>query len=132
MYIRVYGPKNPIFTYREDAKELIRPYSLEGALAEMFAPFETKVDSLKEALEEYCNYFEVSLKPNGFNEDPYFSNKYFIHKDLKSGAESLVDVHVCRGVKDHIVNGGESICIEQNINFEIQDQDIISMGPLIC
>jgi len=115
----MHGPKNPIYTYLDDGKT-------------MFPAFDVIVKSLSEALEKYCNHFKVSLKKNGPCEDPSLSNKYFIHTDLESGKQKLVDIHILRGVKEHIVIGGESICIEQNINFEIQDGDIIDMGPLIC
>ena len=119
MKIRVYGPKNPIYTLLDDGKTMI-------------PPLDVSVSSLIEALEEYCTFHKVKLEPNGFCEDPSISNKYFIHKDLESGEEKLVDIHILRGVTDHILKGCESICIEQNLNFEIQDRDIIDMGPLIC
>lgn len=119
MNVHMHGPKNPIYTFLDDGQNMI-------------SSFDVNVGSLEEALEKYCTHFKVALRPNADNEDPSISNKYFIHTDLDTGRESLVDIHVLRGVKDHIAKSGKSICIEQNLNFEIKDQDIISMGPLIC
>jgi len=119
MYIQIYGPNNPIYTFLDDGKN-------------MMPSFEVYVSALSEALDEYSARFNVTLLANGICEDPSMSEKYFIHTDLQSGKETLVDIHVLRGVKEHIINGGESICIEQDMDFEIQDQDIINMGPLIC
>lgn len=50
--------------------------------------------------------------------------KYFLYKNLTTGEEEIVDVHIYR--RD------EMICPKQDLNFPLQPDDIVEAGMLVC
>ena len=66
----------------------------------------------------------MKITPSKNTNNPENDYKYFDYLDNLTNNIHLVDLHVIRGE--------ESICVKQNLNFILQENDMVEMGTLIC
>ncbi len=88
--------------------------------------FQTNTLQLDKAVEEYKLEFGVEIIPyDGSSEGVELGDppRYFFYITPDSGRK-LVDIHVERS--------GTEICPKQDLEFLLQDGDIVSIGALIC
>ena len=112
--IYLYGPKNARYTYTG------------SPVPHLDLAYCCKAHTLAEALSIYENVFNARVTPM---HEPLLGlsaniGKYFDYLDLDTGVKTAVDVHVVRQ--------GQHICPKQNLAFELQTEDIVDIGPLIC
>ncbi|MGO1068603.1 hypothetical protein [Lysobacter sp. CA199] len=75
--------------------------------------------SLGEAIAAYEAEYAVAIV-----ESQDHNGRYFIHRDLRSGEEEYVDIHVLRGDGEH--------CARQDRDFPLREDDVIVLGFLVC
>ena len=87
-----------------------------------------KVDALTlgDAIAHYESHFSVRISPHIDTEDAEekFGDKYFRYIDEFSGENMLVDIHVVRGDAE--------LCPKQNLEFALENADMVELGPLLC
>ncbi|UJB17747.1 MULTISPECIES: hypothetical protein [Lysobacter] len=75
--------------------------------------------TLGEALAAYEAEYAVEII-----ESNQHDGRYFIHRDLVSGEEEYVDIHVLRVDGEH--------CVRQDRDFPLCADDAIVLGMLVC
>jgi hypothetical protein len=108
----IFGPKNSRYTYTGTPC----PHN------DLALPSNAK--TLHEAIQEYEKHFNVAIRPCLDPLPGQSEVKYFILTDLESEIIWYVDIHVLRG--------NEEICPKQNLAFELETEDLVEMGALIC
>lgn len=108
------GPKNARYTYTG------------SPIPHLDLAYRCEAQTLAEALSIYESVFNARITPMqepllGLNEN---IGKYFDYLDLDNNSKMAVDVHVIRQ--------GETICPKQNLDFVLQKEDIVDIGPLLC
>ena len=87
-----------------------------------------KVDALTlgDALARYESHFgvRISVHVDAKDAEEMFGDKYFRYVDEMSGENKLVDIHVIRG--------NSELCPKQNLDFILENTDIVEIGPLLC
>lgn len=87
-----------------------------------------KVDALTlgDAIAQYETHFGVRISAHIDAEDAEekFGDKYFRYVDEAGGENKLVDIHVFRGSAE--------LCPKQNLEFALENADIVELGPLLC
>lgn len=76
--------------------------------------------TLGEAIARACTYFGVAILPH----DPPKWFRVYQTPDLSSDHYKLVDIHIYRGE--------ENICPKQDLDYPLQEADIVSIGALAC
>ncbi|MGH8079776.1 MAG: hypothetical protein ACREP7_04305 [Lysobacter sp.] len=75
--------------------------------------------TLGEALAAYEAEYAVEIV-----ESNQHDGRYFIHRDLVSGEEEYVDIHVIRGDGEH--------CARQDRDLILFEDDLIVLGMMVC
>ncbi len=88
--------------------------------------FQTEHLCLLTAIKEYEKAFNVSISRHVDEADSAvkYGDKYYKHIDNDTGYSQLVDLHIIRE--------GDVICPKQNLGVQLQPNDIVELGELIC
>ena len=88
--------------------------------------FHTEHLSLLAAIKEYEKVFNVLIirHVDEADSEVKYGDKYFKHIDNDTGYSQLVDLHIIREA--------DVICPKQNLDVQLQSNDIIELGELIC
>jgi hypothetical protein len=117
--VSINGPCNDAWSLRENLSGA--PEWCQGN------PFVTECNNLGDALRAYAEKFRCKITiyegDAGANPWPDGGPRYF-HCTDESGQSQLVDIHVNRGSAE--------ICPKQDLDFSLQDGDIIEIGVLVC
>ena len=118
--IGMYGPSWP---QRVDRRIERGPYEPHDEPA-----FMADARTLGEAIAAYSSHFQVVIRPyDGSNPAvpiaPGDEPRYFTYKP-KIDDETLVDIHVHRH--------GEWLCPKQDLDFVLNDGEVVSLSGLIC
>jgi len=118
--IQLFGPKVASFTVSDNG-DMIQLRGLDVSSAE----------TVKQALSIYSEAYQVSLEPyDGRYDDTPFDPEnpkffmYFADDETDKFHDTLVDIHVQRGE--------DFVCIQQNLDFELQDMDTINLVLPAC
>ncbi|CAM2143919.1 protein of unknown function [Pararobbsia alpina] len=108
------GPKNSRYTYTGS-----RCPHTDLAL-------ESDALTLGDAIAQYERHFgvRISIHIDAEDAEEKFGDKYFRYIDEAGDEDILVDIHVFRG--------DEELCPKQNLDFALEDADIVELGPLLC
>ncbi len=108
----LFGPKNSRYAYTGS----LCPHN-DLAL-------QSNAKSLGEAIQHYEAHFNVSVKPCVDPLPGESEVKYFVVADCDLEVVHYVDIHVFRGAKE--------ICPGQDTTFDLESDDLVEMGELIC
>jgi hypothetical protein len=87
-------------------------------------PVVSSAKNLADAIADYEKAFDVKIMPYVGDLIERDEAKFFTII-LNTGEDSgLVDIHVTRN--------GEEICLKQDVQFELIESDVVSMGRLGC
>lgn len=111
--IRVFGPCNPrhVFGGPDLQKQQENPFCISAG-------------DLAGALKAYEAHFGVTIEPHRVLLQGQTEYKYFNVTSSRSRESGLVDIHVFRG--------SEEICPRQDLEFPLNEGDVIEMGSLAC
>ncbi|EGF93156.1 hypothetical protein ABI_15960 [Asticcacaulis biprosthecium C19] len=93
------------------------------------SPFEVSAATLGEAIRQFEAAFSVTVSPyDGTDPALPFTEgeprRYFFYSNADAD-RFLIDIHIFRGT--------EEICPKQNLDYPLQNGDIVDMaGPLVC
>jgi hypothetical protein len=118
--IRMYGPDWPRRVDRRAELGKYEPYDEP--------PFETSAVNLGEAISSYENQFsaKITLYDGSYPEIPFKPGeepRYFFFTG-SSGRTWLTDIHIFRGA--------EELCPKQDLQYPLQDGDLLEIGILVC